>query len=131
MNEHEKLFIDSFVIKPKQDRFREGLGSTKHRQKLVSSLDHSADLRYELALEIPPSEQTASEICSLLRSKGAPGYCYAISSNSDIDEKEMDLMSALEDVIGYGDGTFLSCIPGKLGYYESGELGNRLIFEKP
>ena len=42
----------------------------------------------------------------------------------------MDLQTALEEVIGYGNGTFVSCIPGKLGYFESAEPGLRYIFEK-
>ena len=130
MNDHEKMFVDSFVIKAKQDRFREGLISTKRRQKLVSSLDHTSDLRFELATKISPNRQTPAEIYSELKGKGAADKCYVISSNSNIDGQELDLMSVLEDVVGYGDGTFLSCIPGKLGYFESGDLGNRVIFEK-
>ena len=130
MNVHEKMFVDSFVIKTKQDRFRENMISPKHRQKFVSSLDHSSDLRIDLATQISSNKQTPAAIFLVLRSKGAPDKCHVISSNSDIDGREMDLMSVLEDIVGYGDGTFLSCVPGKLGYFESGELGNRVIFEK-
>jgi len=130
MNDHEKMFVDSFVIKAKQDRFRESLTASKRRQKLLSSFDHTSDLRFELAIKISPDRQRPAEIYSELMGKGAADKCYVISSNSNIDGKELELMSALEDVVGYGDGTFLSCIPGKLGYFESGDRGDRVIFEK-
>jgi hypothetical protein len=131
MNDHEKMFVDVFVIKPKQDRFREGLQSAKTRKKIVNSLNHSSDINFELATTIPPSSQTPTGIYALLKSKGAPLNCHIVSSNPDLDRSEMDLMLALEEVVGHGDGTFLSCIPGKLGYFESGEMCGRVIFEKP
>jgi hypothetical protein len=102
MNDHEKMFVDSFVIKAKQDRFRDGLKSTKRRQKLVSSLDHTSDLRFELATKIPPNRQTPAGIFSELKDKGAADQCHVISSNSNIDGKDLGLMSALEDVVVYG-----------------------------
>jgi len=83
-----------------------------------------------LATKIAPSQNRPDDIYAVLRIKGAPLNCYVISSNYDIDGKEMDLMLALEEVVGYGNGTFLSCVPGKLGYFESGEPGDRMIFEK-
>jgi hypothetical protein len=35
------------------------------------------------------------------------------------------LADALSRVIGAGYGTFLSCVPGKLGYYEAETPGER------
>ena len=43
----------------------------------------------------------------------------------------MPLLEALEKVFGEGnDGTFLSCVAGKLGYYEGEEVGARYILKK-
>jgi len=39
----------------------------------------------------------------------------------------MDLLEALDAVIGSGQGTFVSCIAGKLAYFESEDLGERYI----
>ena len=41
----------------------------------------------------------------------------------------MELLSALEQVVGYVDGAVISCIPGRLGYFE-GEWRERFILEK-
>jgi hypothetical protein len=46
---------------------------------------------------------------------GAPETCYAVSENSELDGKQLFLAAkALKEVVGYGMGTFLSCIPGGL-----------------
>jgi len=37
---------------------------------------------------------------------------------SKLDGQELLLESALESVVGNGIGTILSCIPGKLAYFE-------------
>jgi hypothetical protein len=44
--------------------------------------------------------------------------CWVISEDAEIDGRESDLESALENVSGTGMGTILSCIPGKLAYFE-------------
>ena len=62
MNEHEAKFVESFVIKAKQERFREALMSTKHRHKVVLSLDHSSDFNFELVTEISHSEHSLADI---------------------------------------------------------------------
>jgi hypothetical protein len=54
----------------------------------------------------------------LLQSKGAGQTCWVISEATEMDGQESDLKSALENVIGRGMGTILSCIPGKLAYFE-------------
>lgn len=47
---------------------------------------------------------------------GAPEDCYVLGGKSD--GHFMRLGEALCEVIGSGDGAFVSCIPGKLGYFE-------------
>jgi hypothetical protein len=41
----------------------------------------------------------------------------------------MELLSALEQVAGCGNGAVISCIPGRLGHFE-GEWKERFILEK-
>ncbi len=54
----------------------------------------------------------------MLLSKGAPGTCWVFSEDASRDAKEVELSEALRETIGAGMGTVLSCIPGKLGYFE-------------
>jgi hypothetical protein len=42
------------------------------------------------------------------------------------DGKHMELLTALKQIVGYGTGTVLSCIPGKLAYFE-GEIRERFL----
>jgi hypothetical protein len=41
----------------------------------------------------------------------------------------MLLSEALREVVGRGMGTFVLCVPGKLGYYEGEDAGERYILE--
>jgi hypothetical protein len=62
--------------------------------------------------------QGIENIYKLLRSKGAGPICWAISEEPEIDARELDLRAALEHVKGRQIGTILSCIPGKLAFFE-------------
>jgi hypothetical protein len=45
-----------------------------------------------------------------------------------ISDDDSELLSALEQVVGCGHGAVISCIPGRLGYFE-GEWKERFILE--
>ena len=49
-----------------------------------------------------------------------------ISEQSSIDGHELALEEALSAVWGQGVGSVLSCVPGKLAYFEN-EEGQRLL----
>jgi hypothetical protein len=55
---------------------------------------------------------------------GAPDTCAVIGGEND--GKDMELLTALKQIVGYGTGTVLSCIPGKLAYFE-GEVRERFL----
>lgn len=57
-------------------------------------------------------------IYRLLQSKGGGLTGWGISEDPEIDGQEMDLRAALEHVNGRQIGTILSCLPGKLAYFE-------------
>ncbi len=54
----------------------------------------------------------------MLRGRGALSTCYVLAANGDLDGREMPLGEALDAIIGMGNGAFVSCIPGRLGFYE-------------
>lgn len=91
----------------------------KNRKKFTSQLPHFNYLNAKFVIGIPGNQQHLSSILSLLRERGAGEKCWVISEDSDLDAREMDLETALEQTIGYQTGTFLSCIPGKLAYFEN------------
>ena len=117
----EEATIRAFIVRERRDRFLELLPSPKKRQKITSSLAHPNpawfDARFVKA--IPPSQSGAGGIAKLLRANGAGRTCWAISEDSRFDGRELELDSVLAEIVGYGMGTILSCVPGKLAYVES------------
>ena len=49
---------------------------------------------------------------------------------SDLDGREIDLPHALERTFDSFEGTFISCIPGRLAYYEREEMKERCVPER-
>jgi hypothetical protein len=97
---------------------------------MTAKLAHNLDLDPRYLKEIPPNLQIRENILRSLRGKGAGKTCYALSELESIDGKIVPLDEALSQIIGYGWGTVLSCVPGKLAYYEGEEMNCRYILEK-
>ena len=130
--DHEAAVIRAFVQRDKQDRFLGFLASPKNRKKFTESLSHFRWFDQRFAASIPwkvdqnPKltqwEKHVSgieNIYRLLKSKGAGLTCWVMSEDSEIDGRELDLRAALEHVNGRQIGTILSCVAGKLAYFES------------
>ena len=130
-DEIERLVVEAFVAPSRRARYFEALRNPKRRQKILNRLDHQVDdIDARFRVRIPQREQHPPEIEVLLRSKGAPDKCYVLSASDRFDRSELLLREALRGVVGYGVGTLISCIPGRLGYYESEGPGCRFILER-
>jgi hypothetical protein len=130
MNLHEEQFARAFILPGKQERYLSMLQSPKGRARLLANFPHCKDLNMNYAALVPPDQQNANAIAKLLANKGALDLCHVISADPDIDNREMPLANALEETVGMNIGTFISCIPGKLGYFEFEEMGQRYIFAR-
>jgi hypothetical protein len=119
--------ISAFVVKNKRGRYIDKISSTKKRGQFVANLSHFSDFDSRFIVRIAPSSQHPSDIESLLRAKGAPESCLAISEISAIDSQLIPLAYALKQVVGYQMGTILCCIPGQLAYFENEDC--RFILE--
>jgi hypothetical protein len=128
--EVEKAIIAGFIRPSKRDRWLELIAKPDGRKKLRASLAHFRDLDPDVVMRIPSHQQDASSIQRLLIKEGAPGSCYLVSENGELDAKQMNLELALKLVVGYGFGTLLSCNPGLLGYFEGEGPGDRVILKK-
>ena len=106
------------------------LQSLKGRARLLAQFPHCKDLNMKYATLVPAGQQNARAIAKLLANKGAPELCHVISADGDIDNRELPLANALEQTVGMNMGTFISCIPGKLGYFEFEDIGQRYIFAR-
>lgn len=115
MNDHEILFIKSFIIKERQSRYLNLISTKKGRSKLRGYISHFKDLQAIFCRQSPSYDKETFH--SVLRSKGAIAVCYIISEHSDYDQKELSLDYAVEKLYNSGISYFMSCIPGRLVYY--------------
>jgi hypothetical protein len=130
MNPHEEQFARSFITPAKRDRYLSLLESSKGRLKLAHGLNHCGDLDMRYAKLVPVGQQNVDAIEKLLRKKGAPALCHAMSSNPATDGQDMPLRKAVEETVGQTMGTLISCVPGKLAYFELEDVGERYILQR-
>jgi len=63
-----------------------------------------------------------------LQKRHPPNIVLVISEDPALDQKELPLVEALEQIVGRGMGTVLSCIPGCLAFVETED--GRFILER-
>lgn len=125
---HEEELIRAFFLPTKRQRYLDFVSKPKTRQKFLRELAHFKSLDARYLTKIPANKQHAIDIAQILVQKGAPLLCWVTSEDSRLDGKEMPLADALREVVGYQMGTFLSCVPGKLAYFEDED--DRWILER-
>ena len=126
---HSEAVVKAFVVKAKRDRYLGFVSSAKNRKKFTKALAHFHDFDSRVLKPIPPNSHNAQKILDLLKQKGAGQECFLISESSKLDNRSMELKKALEEIVGFGLATIVSCIPGKLAYYEGEEINERYILE--
>jgi hypothetical protein len=94
------------------------LKSEKGRDKLRYELSKRNDLNLKFARLIAKNNQNYQAIYDMLIAYHPPAYCYIMSSYAFTDEKEMPLDLALKQTINNSFNTLISCVPGKLAYFE-------------
>jgi hypothetical protein len=125
---HEEATIKAFIIPVRQERYLEFLKSPKKRAKFIAQLAHFKHLDPQFVVHVPGNQQNPSSLQKLLAGKGAGSKCWIISENSELDGQEIDLLTALKETVGYQMGTLISCIPGRLAYFEDED--GRYILER-
>ena len=128
MNAHEARLV-RFVVPQYKTRFRESLES-KRRDKLLASLPGFVYWDDRYLKRVPNAEQYPERIAQILIERGAPGTCYVVSINDDLDRTELPLMEALERTVGWEMGTLISCLPGRLAYFEGEPPNERYVLDR-
>jgi hypothetical protein len=126
----EATLISTFVNPLKRKRLIEILANPKRRHRATETLAHFHDLDPSAVVPLGSAAQTPAAIEGILRSRGAGDTCHVISENHAIDGKTLSLKVALEQVVGQGMGTLLSCVPGELAYYEGEGPSDRCILAR-
>ncbi|HEY4740401.1 MAG TPA: hypothetical protein VIH76_07395 [Candidatus Acidoferrales bacterium] len=115
---HEAEMVKAFVLPIRRHRYLEFLTTPKKRAKFIAQLPHFKHLNPKFAFSISGRNSNPASLLKLLAAKGAGAKCWIVSENPKLDARELDLKVALEETIGYGMATIISCIPGKLAYFE-------------
>jgi hypothetical protein len=129
-SEHAAAVIRAFVAPERQERLLGLLASERGRDKLRRALAHFGALDGRFARRLPGADQTPAGIGRLLRARGAPPDCVLLAEDGALDGRAMLLDDALHAVVGRGMSAFISCIAGRLAYFEGESTGERYLLER-
>jgi hypothetical protein len=102
--------------------------SAKQPRKFFKMLAHDIRLHPKYSRRMPDGQQSAAKLCSELMRLGAPSVCYVVAEVGAPHEAQLE--AAFRSCVGRGLRTSISCIPGRLGYYEFESAGERYILER-
>lgn len=125
--QHEQSLV-AFIRRSKRERYREILSNPRLRHKFTGQLAHFADFDPRYRVPIPSNKLSADKVAFELQKRHCPSFVFAISEDPRIDQKELRLVESLQEIIGNGMGTVLSCIPGRLAFVETED--ERYILER-
>ncbi len=116
----EEIIVRTFFNKRVQDRILFELSSKTKRTMAIGRLSHNYldVLKNQYMTELYKPNSNFNDIAALLREEGAGNICYVISYNYNIDGIYLPLLTALEEAVGFGMPSLISCIPNKLLYLE-------------
>tara|TARA_R110002051_G_scaffold225076_3_gene288036 strand:+ start:10359 stop:10769 length:411 start_codon:yes stop_codon:yes gene_type:complete len=130
MNEHERGFL-AFLAEPTKRRIETLLElGEKRRGDVRGMLHHAVRLDPRYCQHLMGSEAFSGPVEAALRKSGAPSTCYVLAANRDLDGRQMPLREALGAIKGMGNGAFVSCIPGRLGFYEYEDIKSSYLLSK-
>jgi len=117
----EQTIVKAFFQKRVQDRMLYELASETKRDTAIGRLAHGFEnvLKTELMIEIKKPNSDPAALLNLLKKHGAGDSCYVIAWNPALDSKVLPLQVALETVVGNGQPVLISCLHGKLSYFEA------------
>ena len=125
-----RALIRAFVAPRRQARMIGLIGSARGRAKVRKALAHFRDLDPRFASEIPRGDHTPDAVGRLLRARGAGIVCTLLAEDATLDGRAMPLNEALLAVVGHGMGAFISCVPGRLAYFEGEDAHERYLLER-
>ena len=102
-------------------------GSSKQLSKLFQMFYHKLELQHGILLD--GKDGFSEVIYGKLKKLGSPEKVFVLASSTEV-KVEMDLKEALDKTIGHDSGTIISCIAGKLAFWESDDMNYRYILHR-
>lgn len=118
MNEHEHGFLN-FVAEDDRRRLSTLLGlGPKRRKDVRAMLDHKVALDPRWVSILSGKEHNPDAVIRRLRLLGAPDTCWMLAAHSDLDGRHAPLQEGVMSLLRSMSGGFISCLPGRLGYFQ-------------
>ena len=124
-NEHE-IGLARFVLPAKRARYVQLLSSPKRRIDVIRELAHFGPMDGRYVFEVPTNWKAADMVKALLE-RGAPKECHVMSESPELDQRVGQLETVIREAFGSSYGTFVSCIPGELGFLETEDPSSRYL----
>lgn len=119
------MIVSNFFNKKIQKRILYELTIPKKRRKifwrLASSPDEVLDQRYIHSFELKNGKGPNDLLNMLIQHGASREKCYVMSDMSDLDGKYVSLQEAIDTMVYEGVPLIISCIAGKLAYFEGEE----------
>jgi len=122
--------VNAFVVPAKRERYVGFVSSPKARRKFIEALYHFRDFDPAVIVELPPSLETRDGVLKELQRRGAGHTCYIVSADAELDRTTSPLSDAVDRVFTLVEGTIISCVAGRLAYYEGEAPRNRFILHR-
>jgi hypothetical protein len=126
----ERSILGAFIAPRRRSRYLALLESKRGRLKLRKLLAHGGDLDERFLRHLPDSVRDPKEVFSWLTKLGAPKLCYLMSESEELDGKYLDLGEALVQVMHGECGSLVSCLTGRLAFYQGELLDERYLLER-
>ena len=128
---HTLGVIRAFVLPERRKRYLTLLSSSKlEGGDAVHRLLNDPDMRHAQPVSAAGKlEVVLDRVEALLKSKGAPPECLVLSDCS-LDDAWLSLRKGLDPTLNRACSTFVSCMPGRLGFHQPEALPEQYIFER-
>ena len=130
LNNAEEAFIDLFIKKDKQERYRFKLAGKKHRKEMLDSLNHHLDFREDRALKLKACERNHDWILNSLKNVGTANACNLIADGCELDGERLDLEEGVNILLTNPWGTILICDQPRCAFYKEEDPGDMYLFQK-
>ncbi|MDO4731443.1 MAG: hypothetical protein Q4B14_04875 [Clostridia bacterium] len=109
IDEIEKLFIERFIKKNRQDRLLFELSGKKRQNGIGRFCHYTEDLIKPDRIVASGNKLYSDEILSVAEKYNVSGLCYIIAYNKNLDRKTCTLNDALNLVLGNGMAGIIIC----------------------
>jgi hypothetical protein len=118
--------IKKFIDKTKQERYISFISVDKNRRRFVKALPHFNHFKWNLFDKIKGHEKQLI-LTTLQQNKVSDRLCYAISENSNIDARTLNVEDAINETLSSDMGTILVFGKGELIFYKGEEPNSSFI----